>query len=200
MLSKIAKAAHAPSEAVRVLRATVLGYVVKLWYATFNTRITIGKKFRAYSWFYIKGPGSVTIGDSVSAETSFLRSPSILTHLPSSEVRIGKGSYLGGTRISCVDKVEIGEESLLGSTTIIDSIIIPHAHTVLNFAWIKLHAAPIRLGGHFWAGTNSFILKGSIVGDECVLGAGSVIFDKAFPDQSLLMGNPARRMGGTRSE
>lgn len=198
--TKIKKALNEPHEAVRVARATVLGLVVKKWYSLLNPNVIIGKKFRAYSWLYINGPGKVVIGDNVSTEISFLRSPSILTHLPESEVRIGKGSYLGGVRISCVNRVEIGDESLLGSVTVIDSDIIPNVTTRIDSEWKRRFSSPVRIGKYFWAGTNSFILKGSDIGDECVLGAGSVIIDKAFPDRSLLMGNPVRRIGGTRDE
>lgn len=195
---KIKRALSEPHEAVRVVRATILGFIVKQWYGFSNPNISIGKKFRAYSWLYIRGPGKVTIGNNVSAEISFLRYPSILTHLPTSKVTIGQGSYLGGARMSCVEKIDIGDEALLGSVTIIDSDIIPH--NTIDQSWKEKYAAPIRIGHYFWAGTNSFVLKGADIGDECVLGAGSVILNKSFPDRSLLMGNPVRKIGGTRDE
>lgn len=197
---KVLKALSEPREAVRVVRATLLGFVVRFWYGLGNSRIVIGKKFRAYSWIYIKGPGKVTIGDNVSVEISFLRLPSILTHHRNSEVIIENGTYIGGTRISCVDRIVIGEESLLASVTIVDSDMIPNSIFRIDSEWKKKFTAPIQVGHHFWGGTNSFVLKGSEIGAECVLGAGSVVFDKIYPARSLLMGNPARRIGDTRSE
>ena len=107
-------------------------------------------------------------------------------------------SCLGGTRISCVGSVEIGEEGLFGSTTIIDSDVIPTGYMTLDSQWIEQHVRSIQIGSHLWAGTNAFILKGAHLGDECVLGAGAVAYDKTFPDRSLLMGNPARKIGSTR--
>ena len=198
IISKVKKALEQPYEAIRVIRATILGTIVKTWYKLTNNNVAIGKKFRAYSWLYIRGPGKVVIGDNVSAEISFLRSPSILTHLPTSEVSIGKGSYLGGVRVSCVEKITIGDEALLGSVTLIDSDIIPNAP--VSKEWRAKFVTPIRIGKYFWAGTNAFVLKGSEIGDECVLSAGSVVFNKSFVDYSLLMGNPARKIGETREK
>jgi acetyltransferase-like isoleucine patch superfamily enzyme len=105
---------------------------------------------------------------------------------------------MGGVRISCTKEINIGEEGLLGSVTIIDSDIIPHAGITFDDEWKRKYTASINIGNFFWAGTNSFVLKGCAVGDECVLGAGSIIWDATFPDKSLLMGNPARRIGSTR--
>ncbi len=161
-------------------------------------RVSIGSNFRAHSAFKIQGPGKVIIGDNVTAVLSFLRIPSIITHTPESCVIIGNGCYLGGVRISCVDSVKIGKEGLLGSTTIIDSDIIPIDRMLINSQWINQHVSPITIGSHFWSGTNAFVLKGTILGDECVLGAGAMIYDKTFPDRSLLIGNPARKIGSTR--
>ncbi len=201
MLKKIysilTKISDNPREAARVLIATVRGQYAKNIYKLIKPNVIIGKKFRLYSRFYIKGPGKIVIGDNVSVDITFLRYTNILTHTKESIVSIGAGSYLGGVRISCVDFVTIGEEALLGSATIIDSDIIPHKSMHLNNEWKKKHVKPITIGSHFWAGTNSFVLLGSQIGAECVLGAGSVIFNKEIPDYSLMVGNPARRVGAT---
>jgi len=174
------------------------GKLIKLKLTPFAHRIQIGSRFRARSGIYIKGPGKVIIGNDVTVDMSFLRIPSIITHTRESCVNIGDGCYLGGTRISCVGKVTIGPEALFGSSTIIDSIIIPSGQINLDQQWIEKHSGPIQIGSHFWSGTNSFILKGSRIGDECVLGAGAMVIDKEFPDRSLIIGNPGRKIGSTR--
>jgi acetyltransferase-like isoleucine patch superfamily enzyme len=195
---KITKAKSDPSEAGLYLLSLLRGKFYTLRCNIFSSRIQIGSRFRLRSKIHIQGPGTVIIGDDVTADLSFLKIPSIITHTKESRVIIGNGTYLGGARISCVGSVEIGKEALLGSTTIIDSDIIPNDSITIDSEWIKIHVSPIRIGSYFWSGTNAFILKGTKIGDECVLGAGAMVFDKTFPDRSLLLGNPARRIGTTR--
>jgi len=187
-----------PKEIYPYLKSLFFGQFFTLKTKILYKNISIGTGFRARSKIKISGPGRVIIGNNVTVDISFLRVPSIITHRPESCVVISDGCYLGGVRISCVEKIFIGAEGLLGSTTIIDSDIIPTADMKLDSQWLQQHVGPIYIGSHFWAGTNAYILRGTTLGDECVLGAGAMIFNKSFPDKSLLLGNPARRIGATR--
>ncbi len=118
------KAISNPGKAINVGTALLRGFLVKARYLA-NPSITIGSNFRVYSWPRIIGPGKVAIGDGISLYLRFLRRPCILTHTQDATVTISDGSNIGGTRISCVDAVTIGNEALLGCSTIIDSDIIP---------------------------------------------------------------------------
>ena len=188
-----------PREAVRVGFALLRGELFKVRHMT-NPNIKIGSDFRAYVWPRIIGPGKVVIGDKVSMFLSFLRRPCILTHTKDAVVTIGNGCIINGARISCVTSVTIGDEVLLGSSTIIDSDIIPSDEGItIDEKWKEEHTQPIKIGNHVWAGVNSFILGGSVLGDECVLGAGAIIQYKEVPERSLLVGNPARKIGVTRT-
>lgn len=198
VLNLFGKAQKEPRLAVSVTIALTRGYILKLWFRLKRVNVTIGKNFRAYSWIHIKGPGKVVVGDNVSFCMSFLKRPCLLTYRPESEIRIGSGCYVGGVRISCVSTVDIGAEALLGSSTIIDSDILPHERTLFDKSWIDAHVRPVSIGGHFWSGTNSMILGGSRLGEECVLGAGAVLVNKEAEERSLLLGNPARKIGVTR--
>ena len=195
---KILKARSDPQEATICLWSLLRGRIFSLKAKRWAPRIQIGPCLRLRSGIHIQGPGKVIIGKNVTADLSFLRTPNIITHTKESYVVIGDGTYLGGTRISCVTTVKIGKEGLFGSTTNIDSDIIPTDYMKIDKQWIEQHAAPVEIGDHFWAGTNAFILKGTKIGNECVLGAGGLVYDKRFPDRSLLIGNPARKIGSTR--
>lgn len=187
-----------PHEFCRLCVALLRGILIKTAYKLSNPNVEIGASFRAYCWPSISGPGHVVFGDKVSIDKSFLRRVGILTHTPQSIVKIGSGCYLGGVRISCVNSVPVGEEALLGSTTIIDSDIIPVHGMCIDDKWKERHAQSISVGSHFWAGTNSYVLTGAQLGNECVLGAGGVVMAKEYPDKALLIGNPARKIGVTR--
>ena len=52
-------------------------------------------------------------------------------------------------------------------------------------------ALPITIGSHVWMGANVCILPGVTVGDNVVIGAGSVV-TKDIPDNVIAVGNPCR--------
>jgi len=194
---KLGKIKSDPWGAIGLIIALFKGVLVKTRHIT-NPNVKIGKSFRVYAWPKISGPGQIIIGDKVSMRLGFLRKPQFLTHTKNSVIKIGNGCIIGGARISCVDSVTIGDEALFGSSTIIDSDIIPNSSMDIDENWKELHVQPIKIGSYFWSGVNSFILSGCVIGDECVLGAGAVIQGKEAPDRSLLMGNLARKIGKTR--
>ncbi len=47
------------------------------------------------------------------------------------------------------------------------------------------------IGNHVWIGENALILKGVKIGDNSIVGAGSVV-TKDVPNNSIVAGNPAR--------
>jgi acetyltransferase-like isoleucine patch superfamily enzyme len=49
----------------------------------------------------------------------------------------------------------------------------------------------VIIGDNVWIGGNATILPGTTIGDNCVIGAGSVV-TKSIPHNSLAVGNPAR--------
>lgn len=52
-------------------------------------------------------------------------------------------------------------------------------------------ALPITVGNNVWFGGNVTVLPGVTIGDNCVIGAGSVV-KKSLPANTLAYGNPCR--------
>jgi len=52
-------------------------------------------------------------------------------------------------------------------------------------------AAPVKIGDDVWIGASAMILPGVIIGNGCVIGAGSLVKDDV-PDGSVVAGNPAK--------
>lgn len=53
------------------------------------------------------------------------------------------------------------------------------------------YARPIMVGNNVWIGAHVCVLPGVTIGDNCVIGAGSVVV-KSIPPDSLAVGNPCR--------
>jgi len=55
---------------------------------------------------------------------------------------------------------------------------------------------PIRIGKRCWIGANAVILPGVRLGDDVIVGAGSVV-TRSFPDGSVIAGVPAKLVSET---
>lgn len=53
------------------------------------------------------------------------------------------------------------------------------------------YAFPIKVGNNVWLGGNVTVLSGVSIGDNCVIGAGSVV-TKDIPENSVAVGNPCK--------
>jgi len=49
----------------------------------------------------------------------------------------------------------------------------------------------IKIGNNVFVGTNCIILYGTTIGDNCIVGAGSVVRGQ-YPENSVIVGNPAK--------
>ncbi len=53
------------------------------------------------------------------------------------------------------------------------------------------YAKPIRVGNNVWIGGNVVVLPGVTIGDNCVIGAGSIV-TKDIPENTVAVGNPCK--------
>lgn len=53
------------------------------------------------------------------------------------------------------------------------------------------YAKPIKVGNNVWIGANVIVLPGVTIGDNCTIGAGSVVV-KDIPANTLAVGNPCK--------
>ncbi len=121
---------------------------------------------------------------------------------------IGDYSFVGRSRIYCVDRVQIGRGVLISdNVAILDSNM--HADSAVQrfesaVAWVEdgrfpdvytgIDYAPVVIGDFAWIGFGACILKGVTIGTGAVVGAGAVV-TADVDDWAVVAGNPARVIG-----
>lgn len=99
-------------------------------------------------------------------------------------LNIGAGVYLNRyCMISAHNSISIGEGCFFGpGVKIFDN---NHKHTPENGVSSELTTAPITIGNYCWIASDAIILKGSTIGDNCVIGAGCIIHGN-IPDGTVV--------------
>ena len=110
------------------------------------------------------------------------------------KIEIGEHCGISGSTIYSWDSIKIGKYTKVGANCkIIDNDFHPveleYRHKALNEQYAK--RAPIVIGNDCFIGMNSIILKGTTLGNNVIVGAGSVVHG-SFPDNCIIAGNPAK--------
>lgn len=124
-------------------------------------------------------------------------------------IEIGSNTFIGGCMLVSAEKIEIGDDVMFSwGCTVSDT----DAHstkweerkndvrdwkkgldekkegTYKDWAYVK--TKPVLIKNKCWIGFNAIVLKGVVLSEECVVGAGSVV-SRSFDKASILAGNPA---------
>jgi len=114
------------------------------------------------SWNWIDRDGRIDIGDFV------LITPGVRIS-SSTEIRIGRGTMLAG------------------NVYLTDS----DWHGLYDRTKECGQTAPIHIGENCWIGDSAIVCKGVTIGDNSIVGAGSVV-TKDVPTNTIVAGNPAK--------
>jgi acetyltransferase-like isoleucine patch superfamily enzyme len=152
-----------------------------------------GNKLKAGGWNAL-GPGSVfTLAGSleVGYRTSFGRL--VYVHVLGS-VKLGSHCFINDcVRIVCHEHIEMGDNVLIASGV----SIYDHDHSSElrsgSLVFEGYTTAPIRIGSNVWIGDKAILLKGVSIGDNTIIGAGSVVTSN-IPANCVAAGNPCRKI------
>ena len=155
-----------------------------------------------------KGGATLKIGNHVTIKSNFLSNlvglysrTIIVTRAPGAVIEIGDNVGISGATIYARKGIYIGENTCVGGNCkILDNDFHPidaeERLRLLNDvhggdAADLIPTREIHIGKNCFLGCNSIILKGTVLGDGCVVGAGAVVSGK-FEDNCVIAGNPAK--------
>lgn len=123
-------------------------------------------------------------------------SESYLDYLRKKGIRIGENTV-------CLDSRHITVDITRPSLVEIGSNVFLHKNTVLlthdwcSYVFVNLYNdflpshGRVKIGNNVWFGESCTILKGVTIGDNCIIGLGSVV-TKDIPSNSVAIGRPAK--------
>ena len=176
------------------------------------TGVQYGKDLllKGIPFIYNKKGATLKIGDGVTVKSSFLSNlvglysrSIIVTRAPGAVIEIGNHVGISGAAIYARKEITIGDNTCIGGNVkILDNDFHPvevekrnelllgdAPETGERAEWIG--TKPIHIGKNCFIGCNAIILKGTELGDGCVVGAGAVVSGK-FEGNCVIAGNPAR--------
>lgn len=130
---------------------------------------------------------TIDFGGKLSLGKKFrLRDNAKLRVRKSAVCKIGNNSsFNSGCCVVCHDKIEIGDNVQFGPNV----LVYDHDHDFRAEGGIKAmkyKTSPISIGNGCWIGANTVILRGTQLGENCVVGAGSVL-NGVYPDNSVIV-------------
>lgn len=109
-------------------------------------------------------------------------------------IRIGDRVGMSATALVCHSSIIIGDDVKIGGNTVIydtDFHVVGHRCSTSREDNDQAKTAPVVIGRRAFIGAHVTILKGVTIGENAVVGAGSVV-TKDIPANQIWGGNPAR--------
>lgn len=173
---------------------------INYWYTRIKNFKTV--KFNGYTICFAfansciifkKGPNKTIINSDFVSNLIGLYQRSIIIARYGGKITIGAGCGISGSTIYSMKEIIIGDNVFIGANCkIIDNDFHPTSSSLrINQQVDNIKKKTIKIGNECFIGTNSIILKGTILGNNCVVGAGSVV-SGIYPDNVIIAGNPAK--------
>ncbi|MEG1427615.1 MAG: DapH/DapD/GlmU-related protein, partial [Oscillospiraceae bacterium] len=105
-------------------------------------------------------------------------------------VTIGEGTYIN-SNLTLVDdyKITIGKDVLFAPNVTISTTGHPVHYQLRPHG--EMYSFAVTIGDHVWIGSNTVICPGVTIGENSVIGAGSIVV-KDIPANTIAVGNPCK--------
>lgn len=179
----------------------------RLWFSLIGVRH--GRRMVVNNRVYVKGQGSIVIGDDFTCCSGDNMNPigrnlrgSLYVPYPDSKIMIGDRVGISSSCLWAKDGITIGNDvNIGGDCLIMDNDAHPHDFLKRRMAYWQevgetayrplIPAAPIVIEDDVWIGARCMILKGVHIGARSIIAAGSVV-TKDIPADCIAAGVPAR--------
>lgn len=129
-----------------------------------GTRVRLGRHVRIRGLVRISGGGTVTVGCN---------------------------TLLNGCWVVAVKSVSIGDDCLVSDCGITDSDYHNLEPELRHADPGEASTRPVVVDRNVWVGAQAMVLKGSHIGRDSVIGAGSIVRG-GVPERVVVVGNPAK--------
>jgi acetyltransferase-like isoleucine patch superfamily enzyme len=114
----------------------------------------------------------------------------LLADVKGALIEIGDNCRVNGAYIHAQKSIKIGSNCVIASGV---NILDTNGHELYSNDRTINRDLPegVIIGNNVWIGLNAVILKGTVIGDNAVVSAGSIV-KGTFEPNSLIVGNPAK--------
>ena len=137
-----------------------------------------------HSHLSIKNNGQIALGEKIESRNGL----HIMAH--GGNISIGNHCFFNiNCSITSVDSIKIGDECKIGNNV----VFVDHDHNYKYVSDKEFISSPIIVGDNVWIGAGCIILRGSKIGNDSVIAAGSIV--KGEVPKGMLYVNKAASVG-----
>lgn len=105
-------------------------------------------------------------------------------------ITIGKRvKFTGMSTLISEKNIELGDNCLISWNV---QLMDTDFHEIYDYNGVRInHPKQIKIGNHVWIGSRAIVLKGSIIPDNSVIAAGSIVTKALITKNTVYAGNPA---------
>lgn len=137
---------------------------------------------------------SISLGNHSELLThgDFIIGPGVHISVSSNgRLRLGGKRDSSGSGITCNTRIMARKNVSIGHDAIISWGVFISDSDWHEISWDQ-HTKPIDIGDRVWISHDVSVLKGTTIGNGCVVGAKSLLSNSMYPDNSLIAGTPAK--------
>ena len=173
------------------------------YFSVYTNRIKHGDNFRINGFvrFIVNKNGVVQIGDNFRLNSGSLFNPigrnqrSLFVVTKNAQLKVGNNVGMSSVAIVCHLQITIGNNIKIGGNTVFYDTDFHALNYIERTSSPELKknvkVRPVYIHDNVFIGGHSLILKGTVIGKNSIIGAGSVVSGK-IPPNEVWAGNPAK--------